>query len=56
MTNVSLRKIKKALNESKPTKEKTFNARKQANEAKTLLQSHKKHKPKHHKKVVVKKN
>lgn len=53
---VNKRRLKKALEESKSIKEKTINARKQANEAKTVLHLHKKHKPRHHKKVVVKKN
>ena len=47
---------KKALNESRPTKEKTKNARRQANEAKKVLHMHKKENPLHHQKVVVKKN
>jgi hypothetical protein len=55
-TKLKILKGKLALNESKKTREKTKNARRQANEAKAVLHSHKKRKPHHHKKVVVKKN
>jgi hypothetical protein len=51
-----MKEIIRVLNESKPTKEKTKNARRQANEAKVILHSHKKRKPSHHAKVAVKVN
>lgn len=47
---------KRALNESRPTKEKTANARRQANEAKTILHIHKRRNAKHHSKVAIKTN
>jgi hypothetical protein len=49
-------KGKKALNESRPKKEKNLNARRQADEAKKVLYLHKKRVPEHHAKVVVKKD
>ncbi len=45
-----------ALNESRPKKEKMKNARRQADEAKTVLSVHKKEKPEYHEKAVVKDN
>ena len=53
---LKIRKAKKALNESKPKKVKNKNARKQANQAKTLLHIHRLRKPGHHKKVAIKAN
>ncbi|MDD3159835.1 MAG: hypothetical protein PHQ98_02615 [Candidatus ainarchaeum sp.] len=47
-------RVKKALNESRPTKEKTKNARRQANQAKAILSLHKKENESHHKKVAIK--
>ncbi len=44
-----------ALNESRPTKEKTKNARRQANQAKAVLKINKDKKPSHHSKVAIKK-
>jgi hypothetical protein len=49
-------KIASALNRSKPKHIKRKNAREQANEAKTILHTHKQRNAKHHQKVVVKKN
>ncbi len=51
---LKIRKAIYALNKSRPTKEKTANARRQANQAKTILHTHKKRKPLHHKKVAIK--
>ncbi len=45
---------KKALNESRPKKEKNLNARRQANEAKKVLFLHKREHPEHYEKVIVK--
>jgi hypothetical protein len=47
-------KISNALNRSRPTYIKNKNARKQANEAKSVLSIHKKAKPEYYKKVAVK--
>lgn len=45
-----------ALNESRPTKEKTKNARKQANQAKAVLRKSLERKSEFHKKTAIRKN
>ena len=49
-------RIKNALKQTKTKAEKLVSSREQSNEAKTLLYTHKKRKPKHHAKVAIKKD
>ncbi len=53
-TKQKIKKALRALNESRPIQQKTLNARIQANQAKTILHSHRNRNPAHHARVVVK--